>query len=123
LTLDGIRAIAILLVILHHSVGFNPGVPMSPLEQVIGDAGSEGWIGVDLFFVLSGYLITGILLRTKGSSGYFRDFMARRILRIFPAYYLFLFVMFVALPRMFPAHPELAKLPGCRRGTGSTSPT
>ena len=74
--LDGLRAFAIIPVILHHSW------PTGHWTSFIGEA---GWMGVDLFFVLSGYLITGILMR--GNSTY-PNFLARRALRIFPLYYL-----------------------------------
>jgi peptidoglycan/LPS O-acetylase OafA/YrhL len=89
--LDGLRAFAIIPVILHHSW------PTGNWTSFIGEA---GWMGVDLFFVLSGYLITGILLR--GNSGY-RNFLARRALRIFPLYYLCL-ALFTAVAILRPEH-------------------
>jgi peptidoglycan/LPS O-acetylase OafA/YrhL len=76
--LDGLRGIAILLVLLGH---FRP-------PSASGGLLSSGWVGVDLFFVLSGFLITGILLDAKGAPGYFRVFYLRRALRILPMYYL-----------------------------------
>lgn len=83
--LDGFRGIAISLVLLYHCfLDFTPA--------------RIGWIGVDIFFVLSGFLITGILLKTKDSPHYFKNFFIRRALRIFPLYYLFLIIIFIVLP-------------------------
>ena len=79
---DGLRAIAFFLVFLHH--GFR--IPLL-------------WVGVDIFFVLSGFLITMILLKQKGKENYFLNFYARRTLRILPPYYLFLLIAF-----LIPAH-------------------
>lgn len=94
--LDGVRGVAILLVLLFHlkrhlAVYFLVPRIFVPLEI--------GWSGVDLFFVLSGFLITSILLRTKGTPNYFGSFYGRRVLRIFPLYYAALFFFFfIELP-------------------------
>jgi len=97
LTLDGLRGVAILLVMLCHFLGLlhtgNHRLD-ALLHLGFGTAGSVS----NLFFVLSGFLITGILLDAKNSPHYFRNFYARRTLRIFPLYYGVLFVCFAILP-------------------------
>lgn len=98
--LDGLRGLAIILVMLFH---FTPeGIGASAGEQVLHWLSSLGWCGVDLFFVLSGFLITGILFDAKGSDHYFRNFYMRRVLRIFPLYYGALFLVFVLVPLFHP---------------------
>jgi peptidoglycan/LPS O-acetylase OafA/YrhL len=94
--LDAVRGIAILLVILHNESSVLPSLHLQRLL-------ANGWMGVDLFFVLSGMLITGILLDTKESSGYFRNFYARRCLRIWPLYYSLIVFMFVIVPVLRPS--------------------
>ena len=98
--LDGLRGIAILLVLLFHFAPYAPGLqsPTVLLDRLYLRASGIGWMGVDLFFVLSGYLITGILYDTKGSRHYFRQFYARRILRIFPLYYAALAIFLLVFP-------------------------
>ena len=90
--LDGLRGIAILLVLVHHFW------PTSGVWEQYGHLPHLGWIGVDLFFVISGFLIGGILLDTKHEPHYFKNFYIRRALRIFPLYYLFLIVVFTLVP-------------------------
>lgn len=85
--LDGFRGVAILLVVLHHNFGF--------MNYFF-----FGWLGVDLFFVLSGFLITEILLNSLGRPGFLKNFYIRRILRIFPLFYLALVICLVILPNI-----------------------
>lgn len=91
--LDGLRGIAILLVLFFHNFGF--------IRQSF-----FGWLGVDLFFVLSGFLITDILLRSVQQPQFLRNFYMRRILRIFPLYYLSLIVFLFILPPLTHTHIE-----------------
>src|SRR5574338_767876 len=100
--LDGLRGVAILAVLATHLTLATSGETPSRFDRVVRGIAGPGWIGVDLFFVLSGFLITGILLDTKGGPGYFRQFYTRRALRIFPAYYAFLLAMLFLTPVMYP---------------------
>jgi peptidoglycan/LPS O-acetylase OafA/YrhL len=90
--LDGVRAVAIGLVLLTHFWWY-------PQTAGLFNAfAAFGWVGVDLFFVLSGFLITGILRDTRADPKHVRNFYARRALRILPLYYLLLTIVLVVLP-------------------------
>jgi peptidoglycan/LPS O-acetylase OafA/YrhL len=94
--LDAVRGVAILMVTAYR---FFPSYDDQSLAgRVLTRACEFGFRGVDLFFVLSGFLITGILWDAKGQSHYFRNFYARRALRIFPLYYGALFLTLILLP-------------------------
>ena len=87
--LEGLRGIAIIAVIIYHNFPYGDSL--------------FGWLGVDLFFVLSGFLITSILFKSVNvdtPSAYFKKFYIRRALRIFPLYYLFLFAFLFLLPAL-----------------------
>jgi len=93
--LDGIRALAITMVFLEHYGGGSHGGVVLQLMNVLR---ARGGTGVDLFFVLSGFLITGILFDTRKDSKYFKRFFARRSLRIFPVFYLLVAVLLMLTP-------------------------
>jgi peptidoglycan/LPS O-acetylase OafA/YrhL len=101
--LDGVRGMAILLVLVFHfavtSFLTDASLPVRVLKS--------GWIGVDLFFVLSGFLITGILHDARPSTHYFRTFYMRRTLRIFPLYYGVLALVLLVMPLVRPYHTPI----------------
>jgi peptidoglycan/LPS O-acetylase OafA/YrhL len=91
--LDGIRGIAVLLVVIYHFAGGAQSTNL--LVHSLGLLVQAGWSGVTLFFILSGFLITGILWDTRNAEHWWRNFYIRRTLRIFPLYYATLFVVFL----------------------------
>ena len=98
--LDGIRGLAILLVLVWHYIPCQIDMAPTPAWRSWSNYLSLTWSGVDLFFVLSGFLIGGILLDNSKATNYFQVFYARRMLRIFPLYYLlfFSYLLFIILP-------------------------
>jgi len=92
--LDGLRGIAIGAVLLYHCKERLVGTPLHAVVE-------WGWAGVNLFFVLSGFLITGILLESRGRERFFTNFYARRALRIWPVYILLLALYYIAVPWTF----------------------
>ncbi|MEO8209422.1 MAG: acyltransferase [bacterium] len=108
--LDGIRGVAILLVILWHYVNNQLVKNDSGIISFILKLTSNCLNGVDLFFVLSGFLIGGILLKYKNSKNYFKTFYLRRIFRIFPLYYTVLglyIILYFSIPNITQIMPVL----------------
>jgi len=103
--LDGVRGIAVLIVmIIHFYAPVRPSLPFGPLDKFL----VHGSAGVDIFFVLSGFLITSILIATKPAQNYFRAFYARRVLRILPLYAVVMIAFFwIAVPVLHHLGKEL----------------
>ncbi len=98
--LDGVRGLAVISVMVFHFDFLARQDRALPMDVVLDKVTGLGWAGVDLFFVLSGFLITGILVDTRGAPNALRNFYARRVLRIFPLYYAFLVALFIVLPAL-----------------------
>jgi peptidoglycan/LPS O-acetylase OafA/YrhL len=102
--LDGLRALAILLVIPHNGDNFSH-VARALIPVVL--VAHAGWIGVQLFFVLSGFLITGNLIDSRRAANYYSAFYARRVLRIFPLYFTALAVGLLMIPTLVHLPPDI----------------
>ncbi|HLM82161.1 MAG TPA: acyltransferase [Terriglobales bacterium] len=97
--LDTLRGVAILAVVFYHGFSQCDTTGLPGIVRAVFAATRLGWLGVNLFFVLSGFLITGILLDSKGTPRYYKSFYVRRALRILPAY-LLLLLLLLLLPRI-----------------------
>jgi peptidoglycan/LPS O-acetylase OafA/YrhL len=112
--LDGLRGIAILIVLYYHQVAIPlSSLPISSrLPKPLVSLGLLGWSGVDLFFVLSGFLIGGILLDARFSQNYFKTFYIRRAYRILPLYALLLLLLLagglLSTRMLYTLHPLFA---------------
>jgi peptidoglycan/LPS O-acetylase OafA/YrhL len=90
--LDGVRGLAVTMLVLSHFM-----ISDHWHGNAVWNVLHGGWLGVDMFFVLSGFLITGILIDTKSSKSYFLNFYKRRTLRIFPLYYFCLLIAYIVV--------------------------
>ena len=96
--LDGLRGLAALAVVLHHLSQTYLPLTQGKLLHVFLSVGAFGLAGVDVFFALSGFLITSILLEKRGTPHYYRNFYMRRLLRLAPAYLLTLLLVWLLVP-------------------------
>lgn len=104
--LDGLRGVAIIIVMALHIFKRTTNFTDHAVLLSITNFTAVGWVGVDIFFALSGFLITSILLRAKQQEHYFRNFYVRRVLRIFPLYYAALALILLFAPKV---EPEFTK--------------
>ena len=95
--LDGLRGTAIFMVVVFHYLEQQGTVGGGGLTPILQRLVLMGWSGVDLFFVLSGFLIGGILVDARNSPSYFKTFYTRRFFRIIPIYYLWILAYIVLI--------------------------
>lgn len=98
--LDGLRGIAVVLVMALHVFKRAAYFTEHPVLETFTQFTTVGWVGVDIFFTLSGFLITSILLKSKADEYYFRNFYIRRMLRIFPLYYVAIAFVLLFAPKL-----------------------
>ncbi len=108
--LDGMRGLATVLVVSYHVFKRGDYFTTNGVLHFITSLTLYGWYALDTFFVLSGFLITGILLRTKGEQHFYRNFYVRRSLRVFPLYYFTLIVILSLMPLLDSEY--VAQIPG-----------
>ena len=95
--LDALRGIAVLMVVLYHGLYWGMDLDVfPPVKRQVLTLAWTGRLGVDLFFVLSGFLITGVLMNARARPDYYRRFYIRRALRILPAFFLTLALLLAA---------------------------
>src|SRR6266700_3179825 len=102
--LDGLRGVAVALVVLFHYGSTTQG------SRFLWPIVSRGWVGVDLFFVMSGFLIGGIVVANRDATNFYSVFYLRRFLRIFPLYYFLLAVVTISVWVGWMPHPSHDKL-------------
>lgn len=102
--LDGIRGVAVAAVIFNHLAGFpGLGMPRNAILSVVYRTADVGWLGVDIFFVLSGFLITNIILNERTERDFWKDFYLRRAFRILPAFTVVFAVTLIAAHLFVPS--------------------
>lgn len=104
-SLDGVRGVAVIWVVLHNTTVLLPPA-LHGAWHALAFLVVPGWIGVQLFFVLSGFLITGGLVDMRGAANYFTAFYARRALRILPLYYSVLVLLLIVGPGLHWGPPQ-----------------
>jgi peptidoglycan/LPS O-acetylase OafA/YrhL len=109
--LDGLRGVAIVLTLFLHYVSRSEFFPVYHAPWPIANLLDSFWSGVDIFFVLSGFLIGGIIIDNRNAVNFFRLFYLRRALRIFPLAFLAILLAYLAMPALGAGFPNDRQVP------------